>query len=143
MVGAAFIIRKNSGLSLQERRKLKPPNTAKSRVRVLIWQILKRSSSSKTRNSGSLLFSLLGLLLFRWPFFFISQNFHHNVSSFVFWFSFWSSLQGHVMWLQRQDSFQQKFGTINQGNDTDEQEKWIKWRMLVKVTKFLDFVFEE
>lgn len=65
MVGAAFIIQKNSGLSLQERRKLKTPNTAKSRVRVLIWQILKRSSFSKTRNSGSLLFSLLGLLLFR------------------------------------------------------------------------------
>lgn len=65
MVGAAFFIQKNSGLSLQERRKLKPPYTAKSRVRVLIWQILKRSSSSKTRNSGSLLFSLLGLLLFR------------------------------------------------------------------------------
>lgn len=79
MVGAAFIIQKNSGLSLQERRKLKPPNTAKSRVRVLIWQILKRSSSSKTRNSGSLLFSLLGLLLFRWPFFL-----YHKISIITF-----------------------------------------------------------
>ncbi|KAK9186900.1 hypothetical protein WN944_018289 [Citrus x changshan-huyou] len=45
-----------------------------------------------------------------------------------FWFASFliawaAALQGHVMWLQRQDSFQQKFGTINQGNDTDEQEK--------------------
>lgn len=54
---------------------------------------------------------------------FISQNFHHNVSSCVFQFSFWSFLQGHMMWLQRQDSFKQKFGTIDQGNDADEQKK--------------------
>ncbi|KAL4379580.1 hypothetical protein GQ457_02G022990 [Hibiscus cannabinus] len=28
-----------------------------------------------------------------------------------------AALQGHMMWMQRQDSFKQKFGTPNQSND--------------------------
>ncbi|XP_015582582.1 uncharacterized protein LOC8275930 [Ricinus communis] len=40
-----------------------------------------------------------------------------------FWFASFligwaAALQGHMMWLQRQDSFKQKFGTLNQ-NDND------------------------
>ncbi|EOY18252.1 hypothetical protein QUC31_006567 [Theobroma cacao] len=43
-----------------------------------------------------------------------------------FWFASFliawaAALQGHMMWMQRQDSFRQKFGTLNQSND-DEQE---------------------
>ncbi|XP_059669673.1 uncharacterized protein LOC132314919 [Cornus florida] len=39
-----------------------------------------------------------------------------------FWFASalvtWAAaLQGHMMWLQRQDSFKQKFGTLDQDND--------------------------
>ncbi|XP_021295922.1 uncharacterized protein LOC110425352 [Herrania umbratica] len=43
-----------------------------------------------------------------------------------FWFASFliawaAALQGHMMWMQRQDSFKQKFGTLNEFND-DEQE---------------------
>ncbi|XP_044461076.1 uncharacterized protein LOC123192557 [Mangifera indica] len=43
-----------------------------------------------------------------------------------FWFASFligwaAALQGHMMWLQKQDSFQKKFGTVSQGNDIDEQ----------------------
>ncbi|XP_043698376.1 uncharacterized protein LOC122649079 [Telopea speciosissima] len=31
-----------------------------------------------------------------------------------------AGLQGHMMWLQKQDSFKQKFGTINQNEDGQE-----------------------
>ncbi|XP_021910490.1 uncharacterized protein LOC110824222 [Carica papaya] len=39
-----------------------------------------------------------------------------------FWFASFliawaAALQGHMMWLQRQDSFKQKFDTVNQSND--------------------------
>ncbi|CAI0411410.1 unnamed protein product [Linum tenue] len=40
-----------------------------------------------------------------------------------------AALQGHMMWLQRQDSFKQKFGTIEQSastsssNDDDAKEE--------------------
>ncbi|KAF5729575.1 hypothetical protein HS088_TW21G01742 [Tripterygium wilfordii] len=41
-----------------------------------------------------------------------------------FWFAsiliIWAAgLQGHMMWLQRQDSFKQKFGDLDQNTDSD------------------------
>ncbi|KAB2034222.1 hypothetical protein ERO13_D04G061900v2 [Gossypium hirsutum] len=41
-----------------------------------------------------------------------------------FWFASFliawaAALQGHMMWMQRQDSFKQKFGTPNQSNDDE------------------------
>ncbi|KAL9402541.1 hypothetical protein Peur_006390 [Populus x canadensis] len=33
-----------------------------------------------------------------------------------------AALQGHMMWLQRQDSFKQKFGTLNEDNSDVAQE---------------------
>ncbi|KAG5239810.1 hypothetical protein OIU76_013198 [Salix suchowensis] len=33
-----------------------------------------------------------------------------------------AGLQGHMMWLQRQDSFKQKFGTVNEDNSDVAQE---------------------
>ncbi|XP_039127968.1 uncharacterized protein LOC120264234 [Dioscorea cayenensis subsp. rotundata] len=41
-----------------------------------------------------------------------------------FWFASvliaWAAgLQGHMMWMQRQDSFKQKFGDLNQSKDAD------------------------
>ncbi|XVF83604.1 hypothetical protein PTKIN_Ptkin16aG0502800 [Pterospermum kingtungense] len=43
-----------------------------------------------------------------------------------FWFASFliawaAALQGHMMWMQRQDAFRQKFGTPNQSKG-DEQE---------------------
>ncbi|KAG2730158.1 hypothetical protein I3843_01G274300 [Carya illinoinensis] len=32
-----------------------------------------------------------------------------------------AALQGHMMWLQRQDSFKQKFGTLNTNGSDDEK----------------------
>ncbi|CAL0300466.1 unnamed protein product [Lupinus luteus] len=32
-----------------------------------------------------------------------------------------AALQGHVMWLQRQDAFKHKFGDPNQTNNNDSQ----------------------
>ncbi|KAI5659853.1 hypothetical protein M9H77_28646 [Catharanthus roseus] len=42
-----------------------------------------------------------------------------------FWFAsfliVWAAaLQGHMMWIQKQDSFQQKFGTLDQDKDQKE-----------------------
>ncbi|KAJ0657756.1 hypothetical protein Hdeb2414_s0023g00638801 [Helianthus debilis subsp. tardiflorus] len=42
-----------------------------------------------------------------------------------FWFASFligwaAALQGHMMWLQRQDSFKQKFGTLDD-HDTDDR----------------------
>ncbi|XP_022962147.1 uncharacterized protein LOC111796233 [Cucurbita pepo subsp. pepo] len=42
-----------------------------------------------------------------------------------FWFASFliawaAALQGHMMWLQRQDSFKQKFGTSDQENDPEK-----------------------
>ncbi|KAL5569133.1 hypothetical protein UlMin_025708, partial [Ulmus minor] len=31
-----------------------------------------------------------------------------------------AALQGHMMWLQRQDSFKQKFGNLTQEKDDDD-----------------------
>ncbi|KAL5733292.1 hypothetical protein ACOSP7_032635 [Xanthoceras sorbifolium] len=44
-----------------------------------------------------------------------------------FWFASFliawaAALQGHMMWLQRQDSFKSKFVTVEQGNDNEEQK---------------------
>ncbi|XP_072960025.1 uncharacterized protein [Typha angustifolia] len=41
-----------------------------------------------------------------------------------FWFAsilvIWAAaLQGHMMWMQKQDAFQQKFGDANDKNDLD------------------------
>ncbi|KAI5578721.1 hypothetical protein POPTR_008G051100v4 [Populus trichocarpa] len=33
-----------------------------------------------------------------------------------------AALQGHMMWLRRQDSFKQKFGTLNEDNSDVAQE---------------------
>ncbi|KAJ0046934.1 uncharacterized protein LOC116128854 [Pistacia vera] len=43
-----------------------------------------------------------------------------------FWFASFliawaAALQGHIMWLQKQDSFQEKFSTVSQGNDNEEE----------------------
>ncbi|KAK1409494.1 hypothetical protein QVD17_36020 [Tagetes erecta] len=43
-----------------------------------------------------------------------------------FWFASFliawaAALQGHMMWLQRQDSFKQKFGTLEEDQNTDNQ----------------------
>ncbi|GMP22911.1 hypothetical protein CsSME_00000712 [Camellia sinensis var. sinensis] len=42
-----------------------------------------------------------------------------------FWFASFliawaAALQGHMMWLQRQDKFKQKFGTLEESNDQKE-----------------------
>ncbi|XAR66329.1 hypothetical protein NMG60_11012520 [Bertholletia excelsa] len=47
-----------------------------------------------------------------------------------FWFASFlvawaAALQGHLMWLQRQDSFKQKFGTLNEGNDQKDLERGV------------------
>ncbi|XP_042512592.1 uncharacterized protein LOC122087505 [Macadamia integrifolia] len=31
-----------------------------------------------------------------------------------------AALQGHMMWLQRQDSFKQKFGTLNENEEGED-----------------------
>ncbi|GAV76064.1 hypothetical protein CFOL_v3_19539 [Cephalotus follicularis] len=33
-----------------------------------------------------------------------------------------AALQGHMMWLKRQESFQQKFGSLNQNSNDNEQK---------------------
>ncbi|OAY46039.1 hypothetical protein MANES_07G111800v8 [Manihot esculenta] len=43
-----------------------------------------------------------------------------------FWFASFiiawaAALQGHMMWLQRQDSFKQKFATLNNQGDDDSE----------------------
>ncbi|KAJ9160065.1 hypothetical protein P3X46_025502 [Hevea brasiliensis] len=46
-----------------------------------------------------------------------------------FWFASFliawaAALQGHMMWLQRQDSFKQKFGTLDQSdNDNNNPQE--------------------
>ncbi|KAI3991523.1 hypothetical protein MKX01_017142 [Papaver californicum] len=59
---------------------------------------------------------------------------HHLIKDKRFWFSSiliaWAAgLQGHMMWLQRQDNFNKKFGEKNQNDDEmnnkvkDKEEK--------------------
>ncbi|KAI3859061.1 hypothetical protein MKX03_008865 [Papaver bracteatum] len=52
---------------------------------------------------------------------------HHLFKDKRFWFSSiliaWAAgLQGHMMWLQRQDNFKKKFGEQNQNVDEDNNE---------------------
>ncbi|OVA03540.1 hypothetical protein BVC80_1651g45 [Macleaya cordata] len=49
----------------------------------------------------------------------------HLIKDKKFWFaSFliaWAAgLQGHMMWLQKQEAFKQKFGTLNENEDGEE-----------------------
>ncbi|KAI7752679.1 hypothetical protein M8C21_029212 [Ambrosia artemisiifolia] len=44
-----------------------------------------------------------------------------------FWFASFliawaAALQGHMMWLQRQDTFKQKFGTLDDQNTDNQQD---------------------
>ncbi|RZC83860.1 hypothetical protein C5167_046643 [Papaver somniferum] len=52
---------------------------------------------------------------------------HHLFKDKRFWFSSiliaWAAgLQGHMMWLQRQDNFKKKFGEQNQNVDEDNNK---------------------
>nr|XP_043634852.1 uncharacterized protein LOC122605951 [Erigeron canadensis] len=45
-----------------------------------------------------------------------------------FWFASFligwaAALQGHMMWLQRQDTFKQKFGTLDDQKVVDDQQQ--------------------
>ncbi|XP_024988071.1 uncharacterized protein LOC112522943 [Cynara cardunculus var. scolymus] len=49
-----------------------------------------------------------------------------------FWFASFligwaAALQGHMMWLQRQDSFKQKFGTLDDQKSEDQQVSTEDW----------------
>ncbi|KAI3871149.1 hypothetical protein MKW98_015049 [Papaver atlanticum] len=53
---------------------------------------------------------------------------HHLFKDKRFWFSSiliaWAAgLQGHMMWLQRQDNFKKKFGEQNQNVDEDNDNQ--------------------
>ncbi|KAI3871142.1 hypothetical protein MKW98_015042 [Papaver atlanticum] len=63
---------------------------------------------------------------------------HHLFKEKRFWFSSiliaWAAgLQGHMMWLQRQDNFKKKFGDQNQNVDEDNDNQ-VKDKKEEKVT---------
>ncbi|KNA25612.1 hypothetical protein SOVF_005030 [Spinacia oleracea] len=50
------------------------------------------------------------------------MEFQNLIKDKKFWFASvliaWAAgLQGHMMWLQRQDAFKQKFGDLNESDD--------------------------
>ncbi|RZC76111.1 hypothetical protein C5167_000226 [Papaver somniferum] len=65
---------------------------------------------------------------------------HHLFKDKRFWFSSiliaWAAgLQGHMMWLQRQDNFKKKFGEQNQNVDEDnDNDNQVKDKKEEKVT---------
>lgn len=71
----------------------------------------KPDNFSRRRNSGSPLSLLLGPLLSRFSMEATAYEFTHDIFCLIQ--SMYPKLQGHMMWLQRQESFKQKFGDAN------------------------------